>query len=325
MKNKFLIFTFAIFVFSSCKKDGNSVNPPTYVKVKNSFVLKVDSDDREYYVHIPSSYDSKAKTPVVFMLHGTSGDGEEFYDNSGWKEVGETENIITVFPSSWKYCIITDGQQKTTTKWNSLPGEWTFCAGEIPRDDIKFFKSIITELNSKFTIDSKRIYLVGFSSGSQMAGKCSVDMSDKFAAIVESAGSLYSSNPATKTFFPLRKLPIYCQKGNQDYGPGNTGPTAPMSSLSNLLTKSTSTLLGGNLYVIAQTNINNFGLNPNFSISGDTNTVITAKYTSTTSDPLNIFSISLIKGLKHAYPNGTNHPYKAAESNWLWLKQYSLP
>jgi hypothetical protein len=34
-------------------------------------------------------------TPVVFMLHGTSGGGEKFYNISGWKEVGtkHTESL----------------------------------------------------------------------------------------------------------------------------------------------------------------------------------------------------------------------------------------
>jgi len=30
-------------------------------------------------------------------------------------------------------------------------------------------------------------------------------------------------------------------------------------------------------------------------------------------------------GLKHAYPNGENHPLEAAVYHWDWLKQYSLP
>ncbi|QQS67865.1 MAG: hypothetical protein IPP08_09280 [Chlorobiota bacterium] len=78
---------------------------------------------------------------------------------------------------------------------------------------MKFFTSIITDLNTRFNIDHKRIYLVGFSSGSQMAGKCTIEMCDKFAAIVESAGSLYSITPNTQTYFPVRKLPVYCKRG----------------------------------------------------------------------------------------------------------------
>jgi poly(3-hydroxybutyrate) depolymerase len=299
-----LFLGFLAFSIASCQKKEEVIN--------NNFA----GDDREYFVHVPAGYTASSPTPVVLMLHGTNGNGEDFYTNSGWKEVGELENIITVFPSSWKYCIVQDGQtHQNSEKWNAQPAGWTPCVGETLRDDIRFLKSIITELDSKYKIDNKRIYLVGFSNGGAMASKCTYEMSDKFAAIVESAASLFGQQPN-----PLRKLPILFQRGNEDYGPGGTGPTAPMTSLSFMLTDSTTTLLQGHLYKFSQTNIHYFGLNPNFTISGDINSIVTATYTSKNpNEPLNIYTVALIKGLKHAYPNG------AAAKNWAWLKQYSLP
>jgi|JI10StandDraft_1071094.scaffolds.fasta_scaffold04138_13 poly(3-hydroxybutyrate) depolymerase len=316
---KILLFFISAFIvsFFSCTKE-NSDNPqsPKYAIGKNRFIVNVNGDDREYFVHVPAGYKGSSQTPVVFMLHGTNGNGEDFYTDSGWKEVGEVENIITVFPSSWKYCIVEDGQQKPNTeKWNAQPAGWTPCAGDTLRDDIKFFKSIITELDSKFKIDHKRIYLVGFSNGGAMASKCTYEMSDIFAAIVESAASLFGQQPT-----PLRKLPVFFQRGNEDYGPGGTGPTAPMSSLSFMLTDSNTNLLQGHLYKFSHTNIYYFGLNPNFTIAGDENSIVTATFTSNNpNEPLNIYTVALIKGLKHAYPDG------AAAKNWAWLKQYSLP
>ncbi|TAH05977.1 MAG: hypothetical protein EAZ16_00795 [Sphingobacteriales bacterium] len=317
------LITLAISVFAIACQKGNSadtdtVTPPTgYVIGKNRFTIKMDSDTREYFVHVPSDYNGSSSVPVVFMLHGTNGNGENFYTNSGWKEVGETENIITVFPSSWKYCILEDGQTKPNTeKWNAQPAGWTPCAGEILRDDIKFLKSIISELNSKFKVDNKRIYLVGFSNGGLMAQKCAYEMSNTFAAIVESAAAIFGPQPTN----PLRKLPVLFQSGNEDYGPGGTGPTAPMTSLPTMLTDSTSTLLKGHLYKFSQTHIYYFGLNPNFTISGNVNSIVTATYTSNTpNEPLNVYTVALIKDLKHSYPDG------AAARNWDWLKQYSLP
>jgi poly(3-hydroxybutyrate) depolymerase len=317
MKSPVFVLIVLIGIFISCNKENSSdPNPTEYVVGKNRFTINIDGDAREYFVHVPKGYTGSAQTPVVFMLHGTNGNGEDFYTNSGWKEVGETENIITVFPSSWKYCIVEGAQQHPNTeKWNAQPANWGPCAGERLRDDIKFLNAILTELNSKFNVNTKRVYLVGFSNGGSMASKCTYEMSDKFAAIVESASSLFGlqSNP-------LRKLPILLQRGNEDYGPGGSGPTAPMSSLSFMLTDSATNLLQGHLYKFSHTNIYHFGLNPKFTISGDTNSIVTATYTSKTpNEPLNIYTVALIKGLKHSYPLG------AAAQNWKWLKQYSLP
>jgi len=314
----FLILTVLTVFLTSCNHDNDpDPHPTNYVKGKNHFIIEVDGDDREYFVHVPAGYTGSAATPVVFMLHGTNGNGDYFYTNSGWKEVGETENIITVFPSSWKYCIVEDGVTKPNTEnWNAQPAGWTPCTGETPKDDVKFLKSIITEINSKFNIDNKRIYLVGFSYGGTMAQKCAYEMSDKFAAIVESAAALFG----IQSTYPVRKLPVLFQRGNEDYGPGGSGPTAPMTSLPTLLTDSTTTLLNGHLYKFSQTHIYYFGLNPTFTLSGDVNSIVTATYVSNTpNEPLNTYSVALIKDLKHSYPNG------AATRNWDWLKQYSLP
>lgn len=320
---RFTCFMLAVaaLVMTSCKSKDSVTEPtPTdYVVGKNRFTTQIDGDTREYYVHVPAKYNANAATPVVFMLHGTSGDGEKFYNISGWKEVGETENILTVYPSSWRYCIIDEGVQLTTTKWNSQPSEWQPCAGERLRDDVKFLSTIITELKAKFNVDGKRIYLVGFSNGGQMAAKCTIEMSDKFAAIVESAGSFYTDT----TWVPKRKLPVTFQIGNEDYGPGKTGPAIPLSLLDTLL--STPNLPISRFNRIAGIHVRSFELNPNFTISGDTNTVSLATYTSLTPNPNNSFRVALIKGLAHEYPNGTNHWLEGAKVNWAWMKNYTLP
>lgn len=43
------------------------------------------------------------------------------YHISGWKEVGERENIITVFPSSTKKCIIDDDRVRWINGMLNLP------------------------------------------------------------------------------------------------------------------------------------------------------------------------------------------------------------
>ncbi|MGE0443349.1 MAG: hypothetical protein AB7S39_22920, partial [Gemmatimonadales bacterium] len=42
--------------------------------------LTVDGKDREFIVYQPAGVLSTALQPTVFMLHGTSGDGQKFYN-----------------------------------------------------------------------------------------------------------------------------------------------------------------------------------------------------------------------------------------------------
>jgi polyhydroxybutyrate depolymerase len=313
MKHLAVLSLSALLLWVGCKKEPDST-PISYGK--NRFTLQIDGVEREYYVHVPALYTGTTAVPMVFMLHGTSGDGEKFYNTSGWKEVGETENILTVFPSSGRHCIFDeDGIQKNTTKWNSQPSYWTYCAGETPLDDIKFLESIITEMSAKYKVDSKRIYLVGFSNGGQMAAKCAVQMSQHLAAVVESAGSFSFDT----TFIPQRNLPVTYQVGNEDYGPGNTGPTLPLSMFNEIIQ-------APNLKFkkIASTHVNTFDLSPTYNISGDTNVAAIATYLPLSGNTQKPFNMVLIKGLGHAYPNGSNHPLKSAELNWQWMKQFQL-
>ncbi|MGB3173082.1 MAG: hypothetical protein WBB12_04480, partial [Saprospiraceae bacterium] len=215
----------------------------------------------------------------------------------------------------------TDGETKTITKWNTVPDcEWTYCDGQKPRDDIKFLSAIITEMGSKYKIDDKRIYLVGFSNGGQMAAKCSISLSDKLAAVVSSAGSFYLDT----VYQPKRKLPVLYQVGNEDYGPGNTGPAIPASAFTTLLTTPDLVFKNGKFNIIATDHIRNFSLNPKFVITGDTTKAIIATYKPLSASDKHEFQFVMIKGLKHAYPNGENHPMEAAVLNWAWMKNFSL-
>jgi polyhydroxybutyrate depolymerase len=312
MKNT-VLFAFAILSSMwACKKD----NPPIddYVIGKNWFNTTIDGDIREYLVHVPSIYNSDSPTPVVFMLHGTTGFGERFYNISGWKELGEVENILTVYPSSWKYCFIDDGVVKNTTRWNVIQN--VYCPGETPRDDIKFLRQVVAELHQRFNVDSKRIYIAGFSNGGAMAGRCAVEMSDIFAAAVEASGVL----PKDTTFTPVRQVPVTFQLGNSDDSwLGSSSFSIPMTGFDSLINNHP--VFKGLVY----THTSTFGMETSYTKTGDTSTYLTATYPGNTASPAREFNFILIKGLEHNYPNGNNHPLIGAQLHWDWMKQFTLP
>ena len=290
---------------------------------KNRFTMDVDGKVREFYVHIPQNYQDGVKVPLAFMLHGTSGDGEKFYDAVGWRTLSDKEGFIAVFPSSLKYRIVTDGDTVSITKWNVTPDtEFKILPPEDGADDIKFLRQIITSVSSKLSIDENRIYLSGFSNGGQMAAKCSVEMSDVLAAVCANAGSFYLDT----IYFPKRKLPVLYQVGDSDYGPGNTGQPAPMSLFDELLSKPDLTYKNGKLYDIAQRYINNFDLQSTFSLVGDTTKALVATYQPNHPGP-GIgyeFKYVFVYDLAHSYPNGVNHPIDAPKFHYEWMKRFAL-
>ncbi len=299
---------------SNCYK--NKPEKP-FVTGKNRFTVPVDGDTREYYVHVPAGYNATAAFPVVIMLHGSGGNGEKFYNISGWKELGETENILTVFPSSFQYpCVLDDGVQKhNAEKWTSY--DLALCAGGSFRDDVKFLSKVIDEIKQKYFTDEKRIYIVGFSNGGEMASRSAIELSDKIAAAVACAGAL----PDDTSFVPIRKLPVLLQAGNSDDRIlTKLGTTNPLPMDINQLFADFPPIKE-----VANTFVNAFVLDSNYITGGDPAKYIYADYTNVSGNPDNIFRFILVKGLEHNYPNGTNHPMKGAEVHWEWMKNYRLP
>ncbi|HNR16691.1 MAG TPA: hypothetical protein PKG90_08515 [Chitinophagaceae bacterium] len=314
-----------ILHFTACKKEEGNNNNAGYTKGKNRFTVMVDNVEREYYVHIPADYTGNAAVPLVFVLHGTSGNGEKFYDISGWKELGEEENFISVYPSSGRYKIFNFGDStvQNTTKWNILPeGTFIFMPGYTGLDDIKFLKKVVLEMQLKFNIDTGMIYMNGFSNGGQMAAKCAVEMSNIFAAVASNASTFNKDT----VYAPQRRLPVLFQIGNEDYGPGNTGPAIPLNSFSYVISTPDVPVIGGKYYNKARKYINNFSLDSVYTISGDTNSVMVASYHSLTpGDTLNVFRYVFVKNLGHIYPNGINHWMNAPRHHWAWMRQYRKP
>jgi polyhydroxybutyrate depolymerase len=320
MKILFLVILIALTIrlLSSCSNDKNEAPPvKPYITGKNRFTLAMDGDIREYYVHVPASYNATAPFPVVFMLHGSGGNGERFYNISGWKELGEVRNILTVFPSSAQYpCVFDDGVQKQNAeKWNSY--ELELCNGASAKNDTKFLSLVIDTLKQKYNLDEKKIYLVGFSNGGEMASRLAIELSDKISAVVACAGAL----PADTSFIPKRKLPVLLQAGNSDNKlMAKLGTSNPLPMNFNQLFISFPAV-----QEVTNTFINTFVLTPSFSTGGNTNTFIYADYPGVSGNPDNIFRFMLVNGLDHNYPNGTNHPLKGAEVHWEWMKNYRFP
>ncbi len=311
----FVVGLLIISAFWACDKDEISGND--YEIGRNDFTITIDADSREYIVQVPIDYDENIPTSVVFMLHAASGSGPQIYNSSGWKELGDDENIITVYPTSWSYCYTNSntGQAFDQTLWNAFQNQFEFCTGEVPRDDIKFLREIISELNRILNIDSRRMYLAGFSSGAQMAYRCATEMSDVFAAIVESGASQYTDPAVT----PLRNIPITFQIGNADNSWLDGEPAIPMVFFDSLL----------NNFITFKNIIYNhttyFDFEPTYTVSGDTSIALIATFKGVPDIGNRNFQFIMVNGLEHKYPNGDNHPIMGAKQNWEWMKQFTAP
>jgi len=170
-------------------------------------VRKIISNDieREFRTFIPSGYLPNGKTPLVFSLHGYPMTAYDQQLMTGLSHQASRSGFIVVYPQ---------GLGKPT-QWNLNPG--------MDNGDVIFIRDLIALFKQNCAIDSKRVYVTGFSMGGGMANRLACELSDQIAAIAPVSGAY--AYPAICS--PKRAMPVLAFHGYDDH-------VVPYDGVSNL-------------------------------------------------------------------------------------------
>jgi polyhydroxybutyrate depolymerase len=282
----------------------------SFAQTRINAKIEVDSVEREFIVVVPSGTAPVGGYPMVFMFHGTSGDGEKFYNISGWKEKGEAEKIVTVFPSSLRYCVTEDSAAPhMTTKWNNGDLQIVACPGQTLKDDVKFVRMMVDTITKLLSIDRTRIYASGFSNGGVFTAKLAVEASDIFAAITTSAGPMLDSGKAKRMIPTIFSIGTLDDRACAAFGvseiPFNDSCAIVLAAFSKQF-------------------LQIFGLSLEYT-RDSTALVMRYRFNSLAAAATWEYNFVLFNGLGHNFPNGTNFPIAAVDLFWPFFQQYTLP
>ena len=199
-----------------------------------------DGLEREYFVFLPSSYDSGRAMPVSIFLHGYGGTatGTEAETTQGLNFYAEKYGHVMVYPqSTWFMDGDSDDTRWEVTSWNHISdgfdsgpdgpicipepvaapcppecGSCGQCGWASCNDDVGFLKRLVTDVSGKFRVDSERIYITGFSNGAMMANRIACEASDLFAAVALVGGRV---EPGFECM-PQNALPLLQINGGKD-------------------------------------------------------------------------------------------------------------
>jgi polyhydroxybutyrate depolymerase len=200
MKNQ--LFAFLILSsFFACKKSDDA---PAVVADKPSEqttkLITVDSRSREYILYLPTAWNKATSLPLLFALHGGSGNDSGMVGLADFRSLAERDKFILVYPQgiekNWN-----DGRP-TTANLNGV-------------NDVNFFNQLIADLSSKYTIDSKRIYVTGISNGGFMSSRLGCELSNKFAAFAAVSASI-ERNTVFATCTPANAVSAMYLQGTAD-------------------------------------------------------------------------------------------------------------
>src|ERR1700744_287073 len=138
---------------------------------------KLDSNGitRTFHLYRPRGLTGPA--PLVVMLHGGFGTGEQAEGAYHWDAEADSGRFLVAYP---------DGLNRA---WNAGT-----CCGEPLRtnlDDVGFITAMVGAVEHQLDIDPARVYVRGMSNGAMMALRLGCE-TDTFAAIAPVAGTLLS-------------------------------------------------------------------------------------------------------------------------------------
>jgi len=320
---------------------GTHNTPGTYNET-----IAVDGIDRSFIVHVGRNSAPNSRVPVVFMFHGTSGNGQRFYDISYWRQKADQEGFIAVFPDALTYCFFEDenldgdftdqGERHVTTKWASGnlgdPAVMPLCpravVNRLPQaaqnlvdhplmDDLAFVDAMIDDLYGDHLIDRSRIYASGFSNGAQLVGRLLVERSQDFAALAAHAGTLaVPVSPAP------RAVPFFLSLGSMDDRVTTViGAEVPIDDT---LVAQFPDLGDVLVYPFAdQLELAHSWGHRTRTVGGKVLSTFT--FADSLSGRSSAMAFMVVEDNTHAYPNGANHPLVMADLLWRLFEPIAIP
>ena len=305
---------------------GSSASDTVDVTVENNTgtyyrtLTTTDGEVREFIVYVPESASVLQNVPVVFVIHGTGSNGQEFYDHpEKWTPKADAEGFIAVYPTALVHCHFVDGQEMSKTKWASgnlgesdtQLGGLPLCTNERLAKDMEFFDEMVDILRTDYSINDRRIYVTGNSNGAGMGLRLAAERSDIFAAVAVNAGS---QSPFLDNVTATRPMSIMVTVGtndNQFAQAINASVPIPIeesliNSIENIIQPALDVHALDTLYEYSESSIGD-------AMTGE------FLFSISTMGNNNSLRFMIIEGFPHSYSR------KLVAPHWGFLKEQSLP
>jgi polyhydroxybutyrate depolymerase len=167
-----------------------------------SHSVTVGGVTRDYAIHVPPGTGT-APVPLVIQLHGGGGNDVNIEKQTGFYDLADAKGFLVASPDG------TGGRQDKLLTWNA-----GWCCGQAMDkqvDDVAFIGAVLDDVEAHYPVDTRRVYVTGFSNGGMMTYRLGCALADRLAAIAPVSGALDYDGCA-----PSRPLPVLAIHGTAD-------------------------------------------------------------------------------------------------------------
>ena len=194
-------------------QDPSSCDParPHAAGAFDETITTSDGREREYILHVPSSYTGAWAMPLVFNFHGGGLTDDFQVTYTALNAKADEAGFITVTP-----------QGLSTEKHEAFGWNFALAPPETGEpDDVAFASELLDELETTLCVDAGRVYSTGLSNGGFMSVRLACSLSDRVAAIAPIASAYFPplSNDFTdpnESCPDTRPVPVIAFHGSAD-------------------------------------------------------------------------------------------------------------
>jgi poly(3-hydroxybutyrate) depolymerase len=173
---------------------------PTLLKATAPAGFYRVAEPRPASVFVPSAHNAAGPLPLVILLHAYSTTATTYQEYMRLAPIAERRGFLYCFPEG-------TADELGYQFWNATDA----CCdvfGANP-DDTGYLRELINAIGGRFSVDEKRIYLVGHSNGGFMAFRMACEHADLIAGIVSLQGATFLNPQHCAPSGPVNILHIH--------------------------------------------------------------------------------------------------------------------
>ena len=161
----------------------------------------IGGQERQYYLYLPDGISDDA--PLVFVLHGYSGDALGIMNYSGMNQVADDNGFAVCYPQGlsddWDYNFWNVGYD-----WHEYETV----------DDVEFLTELAEYLRGEYDLSRDHVFSTGMSNGGDMSYLLACEVSEIFRAIAPVAGCMMTW--IYDSCDPIDPIPVFEIHGTDD-------------------------------------------------------------------------------------------------------------